>query len=75
MYTTFAIFKGQVPDKDRNCAIYQYKDGYGIQEKGLFIGELPACIESQEKRFDSEPNLLRIEILGLDGHKKTLVRK
>lgn len=74
MYTTLAYYSGDVQDAHKNLQTYKFSDGYAVEEKGLFIGDLSDCIQKQKNRFIDNPLLLRIDISGVDGERKTIMR-
>lgn len=73
MYTTVAYRSGAVKEDDKYLQCTILKDGYIVEEKGVSFN-LPELIKAQNKRFATDPTLLRIDIIH-PTEKGTILRR
>lgn len=75
MYTTLAIYSGSIKEQHKNLQTHPFDGGYAVEEKGLFMGTRAEAVEACKKRFQSEPDLLRVDVLGLTkGDSEVILR-
>lgn len=73
MYTTASYHSGPVKEEDKYLTTYKFKDGYVVEDKGLYLA-FPTN-DQLKMRFEADLTLLRLDILGIDASKKAVRRE
>lgn len=73
MWTTVAFHSGAVKEEHKYLQVYPFKDGYAVEEKGLYLDKT-VCMENQRKRFEKEPTLEGVHVHGI-GEKPVILKR